>query len=420
VVIASVFHEPQNKMKPATSLKIGIASTGRFHMFDLARQLSALGQETRLFTGYPRFKVDGDLRAIAQVRSRWLLFEQAWRRLPVKSPAWVRVRMFEDFGRWLERSLARDTLDVLDALEGSGLEAGRTVRDAGGVWICNRGSSHVLAQKRVLEQEYRRWGFSMPGHFFPPAYVDRCLAEYEGADAIVVGSTFSQRTFVSQGLPPSKIHVCPYGVDLSLFRPERKRDGRFRVLFVGTQSLRKGVGYLFDAVRPLVKNGSIELWLIGHRQPETRQLLDRNADLFVHHGARTRAELSWYYSQGSVLVLPSVEEGLALVQAQAMACGVPVIATPNTGAEDLFSDGLEGLLVPARSPVAIRRAIQRMLDTPAQRDEMAAAALRRVTQLGGWDAYGRRCLQVYRGVLDSKQSGRATALSPTLALPIAS
>jgi glycosyltransferase involved in cell wall biosynthesis len=379
-------------------------------MFDLARQLAALGQKPRLFTGYPRFKVDADLRPICRTRSRWVLLEQAHRRLPTALPPWVRVRMFQDFGRWLDRTLAAADLDVLDALEGSGLEAGRRVRDAGGIWVCNRGSSHLLTQKRLLEEEYRRWGFPLPRHFFPPEYVDRCLAEYVGADAIAVGSSFSRETFVRQGLPAAKVHVCPYGVDLSLFRPAAKRDDRFRVLFAGTQSLRKGIGYLFDALRPLVKKGAVELWLAGHVQPESRALLDRNADIFVHQGVLARAELSWYYSQASVLVLPSIEEGLALVQAQAMACGVPVIATRNTGAEDLFTDGVEGLIVPARSPGAIRDAIQWMLDNPDERERMAAAGLERVTQLGGWDAYGRRCLEVYRAVLGEKRGARETQL----------
>lgn len=396
-------------MDRSSPLRIGIASTGRFHMFDLARQLAALGQEPRLFTGYPRFKVDGDLRAISRTRPRWVLLEHARRKLPGVMPAWMRIRTFEDFGRWLDRSLAGTGLDVLDALEGSGLEAGRKLRDSGGVWICNRGSCHILTQKRLLEEEYRRWGFSVPKHFFPPEYLDRCLAEYEGADAIAVGSTFSRKTFVRQGLPAAKVHVCSYGVDLSMFRPVPKLDNRFRILFVGTQSLRKGIGYLFDAVRPLVKKGSVELWLIGHVQPETRELLARNSDLFIHQGAKPRSELSWYYSQGSVLVVPSIEEGLALVQAQAMACGVPVIATRNTGAQDLFSDGVEGTLVAARSPVAIRQAIQAMLDDPAKRDRMAAAALQRVTQWGGWEAYGTRCLAVYREVIEAKRTSRAAA-----------
>ena len=84
------------------------------------------------------------------------------------------------------------------------------------------------------------------------------------------------------------------------------------------------------------------------------------------------------YSQGSVLVLPSIEEGLALVQAQAMACGLPVIATTNTGAENLFSDSVEGFIVPIRNPVAIRDKVEWMIGHPIERTDMGAAALQRV------------------------------------------
>jgi glycosyltransferase involved in cell wall biosynthesis len=107
------------------------------------------------------------------------------------------------------------------------------------------------------------------------------------------------------------------------------------------------------------------------------------------------------YSQASVLVLASVEEGLALVQAQAMACGVPIVATTNTGAEDLFIDGAEGFIVPIRDPEAIREKLEWMLDNPELRDQMAAAAIERVKSLGGWDKYGECVESVYK-VLTSR------------------
>jgi glycosyltransferase involved in cell wall biosynthesis len=91
-----------------------------------------------------------------------------------------------------------------------------------------------------------------------------------------------------------------------------------------------------------------------------------------------------------------VEEGLALVQAQAMACGVTVIATTNTGAEDLFTDGVEGFIVPIRSPEAIREKLQWMMDNSELHDQMARAALERVESLGGWDRYGECVESVYK------------------------
>jgi len=93
-------------------------------------------------------------------------------------------------------------------------------------------------------------------------------------------------------------------------------------------------------------------------------------------------------SRSHVLALPSVEEGLALVQGQAMACGCPVVATADTGAEDLFTDGVEGFILPARDTDALADRLQLIADDPALRAQMSAAALARVKILGGWDNYG--------------------------------
>lgn len=87
-------------------------------------------------------------------------------------------------------------------------------------------------------------------------------------------------------------------------------------------------------------------------------------------------------SSSHVLVLPSVEEGLALVQAQTMACGCPLISSTNTGGEDLFSDGVEGFLVPIRSPEAIAERLQQVADDPDLQQRMSEAGSSRVRRIG--------------------------------------
>ena len=119
-----------------------------------------------------------------------------------------------------------------------------------------------------------------------------------------------------------------------------------------------------------------------------------------------RTKLYRYYSQGSVFVIASLEEGLALVQAQAMACGLPVIATTNTGAEDLFTDGVEGFIVPIRDPEAIREKVIYLYEHPEVRQEMAQAALQRVKSMGGWNEYGKKAAAVYKEALNRHRSGR--------------
>jgi len=384
-------------------LRIAISSIGRFHMFDLARQMIRLGQDVRLFTGYPMFKVDRDLQPFANTRSMWVLTEHLRKRIPpVPKTTWWADRSLEDFGRWLARGLRAAEIDVLDALAGTGLEVGRMLHEEGKPWVCNRGSTHILTQKQLLEDEHARWGALRP--YFSQEGIERCLAEYAEADAIMVPSEFARRSFIERGIPGERVFKCPYGVDLSLFRPFPPQDhnNRFRVVCVGTCSIRKGIGYLLDAVQPLAKRGTVETWLIGGVAPEARPILEAHAGEFVYQGIQPRAALAAYLSQCDVLVLPSIEEGLALVQAQAMACGLPVIATNNTGAEDLFTDGVEGFILPARDPKAIHEKIQWMLDNPKQLKEMGRAALQRVSHMEGWKAYGDRCLATYRQILAGK------------------
>jgi len=95
-------------------------------------------------------------------------------------------------------------------------------------------------------------------------------------------------------------------------------------------------------------------------------------------------------------VLPSIQDGFGLVQAQAMACGLPVVATTHTGAEDLFTNGVEGFIVPIRCSEAIREKILYLYNNNELREEIARAALRRVQSLGGWDSYGQVMIDRYR------------------------
>ena len=273
----------------------------------------------------------------------------------------------------------------------------------GAMTVCDRGSSHIMYADHIMAEEYARWGSSYRP--IDRRVVEKELREYEEADLITVPSTFVYRSFLAEGMAQEKLTRIPYGVDLSLFGPQKKLDETFRVVYVGQVSLRKGVPYLLEAVKGLDLPG-LELVVIGGLTEEIKPILARFQDpRFSYLGFIPRSRLSHYYSQGSVLVLPSIEEGLALVQAQAMACGLPVIATTNTGAEDLFTDGVEGFIVPIRDPESIREKIRYLYENPRIREEMGQAAQRRVRQLGGWDTYGEQALKTYEAHLNHKGTG---------------
>jgi len=380
-------------------MNVSVFTIGRFHHFDLSRQVLRLKHRLQLFTSNPRTKVDRDLWPFAKTHPIYRIPFAIGNRLGLGAHLyWLDEALLKDLGAWLSRSLDPAWTDIFHGLDGVGPEAGGRIKSAGKLWICDRGSTHIVAQKQLLDDEYALWNLSPPE--FSADRLERCVAEYEQAHAVTVPSQFARRSFLEQGIPAERIFVCPYGVNLSEFRPGLKRDQVFRVLHVGQISVRKGIGHLLRAVEPLARKGRVELWLVGEPDFSVQRLLQQYAGVFHLKGVIPRKDLWQCYSQASVLVLASIEEGLALVQAQAMACGLPIIATTNTGAEDLFTDGVEGFIVPIRSPEAIREKIEWMIDNPAHRDQMAAAALERVKSLGGWDRYGERVESVYQQLAD--------------------
>jgi glycosyltransferase involved in cell wall biosynthesis len=382
-------------------MNVSLSCIGKFHHFDLARQHLRLGNQVAIFTGNPKSRVDSGLRRFARTHPALRILAALQARLHLAPQSrWLDDAFLRDLGRWLARSVDPEWTDVLHGLDGPGPEAGRRVKAHGKIWICDRGSAHILTQKQILEEEHAYW--EAPPPIFTAEHLERCLAEYEEAHAITVPSQFARRSFLENGIASERVFVCPYGVDLSEFRPAARTDSIFRVIFVGIASIQKGIGHLLRAVEPLVKKRQCELWLVGSIDSDARHVLDRYRDSFVYKGACPRGELWRLYSQASVLALASVQEGFGLVQAQAMACGIPVIATANTGAEDLFTDGVEGFIVPIRSPEAIREKLEWMIDHPAERAAMGEAALQRVKSLGGWDRYGEQVESVYREVLTRK------------------
>ena len=247
-------------------------------------------------------------------------------------------------------------------------------------------------------------GFDRQGIRFRGAdkrLIERELAEYELCDLIFVPSELTYRSFVQYGVRARKLRKNPYGAELDVFRPVEKTDNVFRVIYVGALTIRKGIAYLLEAVAEL-RLPNFEVWLIGPQAPETPAIMARYSGKFRYLGVIDRYELHRYYSQGSVFIMPSIEEGLALVQVQAMACGLPVIATTNTGAEDLFTDGVEGFVVPIRDLEAIREKVLRLYHDPDLREEMSRAALRRVRAMGGWNDYGDRAEGIYAEALASR------------------
>jgi len=208
--------------------------------------------------------------------------------------------------------------------------------------------------------------------------------EVQLADHIFVASSISQKSLVDFGVNPAKISVISYGAPLEYFHPQPKDCQKFRALYVGRIEPRKGIHYLLQAWASL-QLPLAELWLVGINEFPAGWL-DRYSDRFRYVPSVPHAELNEYYSAADVLVFPSLVEGFGLVLLEAMACGIPVITTPNTAGPDIITDGVEGFIIPIRDVEALAEKIEWCSEHMLELAEMGRAARRKAEQLT-WAMY---------------------------------
>lgn len=379
-------------------MKIVHSCHAKFHHQDLARQLHRLGVLHTFFTGYPRFKLR-DLGVPWEMVNTF-----PWLEVPYYAgmrygllKGWWRREMGWWTGLAFDHHVAANMpdADAYIGLANASLNSGVAIHERGGVYLCDRPCSHIRHQDKLLAEEFDRHG--IPYSAIDRRFVEKELVEYGTADAILVPSEFARRSFIAEGVPETRLRKVPYGVDLRRFNPVGEAEaGCFDMLFVGAASLRKGVPDLLGAYR-MLQHPRKRLRFVGAVTEDVCALLQRaqRSDPSIEIlGPRPQERLRDIMSLSHVLVLPSIEDGFGLVMAEAMACGCPVIASTNTGGEDLFTDGIEGFIVPIRSPDAIAGRLQQLADDPALQATMRAAALRRVQALDGWDQYGQNIVAV--------------------------
>src|SRR5208282_2570646 len=134
---------------------------------------------------------------------------------------------------------------------------------------------------------------------------------------------------------------------------------------------------------------------VGDVKIDFRREWARWKGTFTHHPHLSHHELAVLLPQCTAFVLPSVEEGFARVITEAMAAGLPVIATHESGATTLVNDGVEGFIVPACQPGAVAAAMEKLGRDPALGERLGAAARRKGAEKNTWQDYGDRLLAEY-------------------------
>ena len=300
------------------------------------------------------------------------------------------IGMYRNFDGRVAKRMGEIHCDAVYAYEGGALQTFRAAKRQAITTLYELPSSHwYWEQQLLLAEAERNPGFAglLPKLQDSETHMKWKDEELLLADVVFVPSQHVRHTL--QGIvPDEKIRVIGYGAPPLRSRKQALRaPGQpLKVLFVGSLTQRKGIGYLLDAIDQL--GAQAELTLVGKRfSANTR--VDEACNRWCWFEAVPHSRVMELMQEADVLVLPSLAEGCALVVLEALACGLPVVVTPNTGSEEFVRDGCEGFVV----PICHAGAIADRLNTMNRDRELLAAMSRNAfaaAEARSWKSYRDR------------------------------
>lgn len=381
--------------KVTRRLRIAIATAGRFHVLDLARELHALGHDVKFYSYVPKGRAARfGLPKECHVSLLPFVFPLvAWDRYAPGLAPRLRERLLY-FALNAVVKLRLQRCDIFHCMSGMFLEAATYAKKRYGsrIWIV-RGSRHILSQDEILAK--------IPGSERPSRLtIRRELAGYAIADRIAISSHHVKESFARDPETSSKLVVNPYGVDLTMFplRPEKPPSKPFIFLSVGNWSLQKGSDILEAAIKRLEDVRLLHVGAIGDLAfPD-----DRAA--FEHIPPVPQWRLPEIYARADVFILASRQDGFGIVITQALASGLPVICSDMTGASGVAHTPA----LAARIEIVPHDNVEALTDAMAAlRDELqGGATLPPLTEADretlSWRAYAER----YSGQLQADFESR--------------
>jgi glycosyltransferase involved in cell wall biosynthesis len=320
--------------------KITVIVNGRFHAFDYAAELHKLGCLDKLISTMPYSKA----KQFGIPRDKYVGFPflEILKVLSLKIfnrhlPTMLYARFFTKLASFF---ITNDT-DVIISFAGYSKEIFSDKKNFKKIKILDRGSTHTLANIKLKTQAANYHKTFYQSH--PKKFVDREIIEYKMADYIMVPSSFVKKTFTNNHVPDDKLFLNPYAFSTTKFPKKSDKVNRElnTILFVGQLSPRKGIKVLVDAFNLLkLKLPEAKLWLVGAINGIDEAIIKKQG--IEYFGVLKKDALKHKFESASVFCLPSFEEGLALVLTEAKYFKLPIVATKNTGVEDLFKENEDG------------------------------------------------------------------------------
>ncbi|MEM7015379.1 MAG: glycosyltransferase family 4 protein, partial [Verrucomicrobiota bacterium] len=263
------------------------------------------------------------------------------------------------------------------------LEAGETAAERGiPTIVCQMDPGRVEID--LVREEAAAWpGWEGEYHqaLPPDAFHERRENEWTVADRVMCNSEWTRTALIEQGLDAAKIVVVPLSFEsprTNWCRPEKPNDEPLEVLWLGSVILRKGIQYLLEACRQLLDE-NVRVTVVGSIGITEKALKTAPSNV-TFTGPKPRSEVVEVYRHADVFVLPTISDGFAITQLEAMAFGLPVIATPNCGA--VVSDGEDGFIVPARDSKSLAARIGEFANDRDLLRRMSGAAQQTADKFG--------------------------------------
>jgi glycosyltransferase involved in cell wall biosynthesis len=345
-------------------LRIVIAAGRQAHYSLPANAFLRRGCDVSLYTATPRSRMRGFDPA---VRNRWIPAPVAifGALTHTRTPLVLDELDSTLFDRWAAAVL--QDCDLLLGASTSSLATGKAAQRMGGTFVLDRACPDIRVQQQMMVEEARKVG----GKFCTnsPWFIERQVEEYEQADLILSPSDFSRRSYPEH--LRRKVVLAPlYGCSKVVPRLPKPVGSTFVLGVVGGGPLRKGFLYLLQAWKELaLPHAQLKIRTSNEifKYPVLKQLLGDQPTVSV---VGYIADINTFYDDCDAFILPSVDDGFGLSLIEAIARGVPSIATRNCGASELLVPDSDCLLIDACNVEQIKDAILRLYESRDLRERL--------------------------------------------------
>ena len=380
-------------------MKITISVPGRFHAFDMAKQFQKENILRQIITSYPASvakKYGLEPTLVSSIVSKEIIL-RGYKKIVGKYPNTIILNEWFDIIASLKINVDSDIYIIWSGFASHTIKKIRKQNPHAKI-IIERGSTHIAFQNEILQYAYS---------FFPelrptlpnPKVIEKEIAEYNLCDYVAIPSDFVKKTFIERNVSENKLLLVPYGVDLSSFTLRKKKSKqKLEILFTGNFSVQKGARTFIEILKKCQPDGNFHFNIVGGIEKG----LMRYIQPFILNGLLSytphvpQSELNQHYQKADVFLFPSFQEGMAMVLLQAMACGLCIIASYNSGAGMLIQNEENGYLI---EPEDVDEVISLLYLVQNKHYEIGLKARVSVENGYSWDNYGEKIIKNYKSIL---------------------